>query len=132
MRGLAWPSCPRDRNRHKTAARGGLLPLARARLDMRASPTRLSSRRVALRRRGRCQPVTARLWARSRAVARAVRLSNEGWPRHAVAHVRVLVCGRPWSLPGFSLVYRLFSRHLSAQAPVAGRSRLRVRGMTDW
>lgn len=111
MRGLAWPSCPRDRNRHKTAARGGLLPLARARLDMRASPTRLSSRRVALRRRGRCQPVTARLWARSRAVARAVRLSNEGWPRHAVAHVRVGV--RPavepaWIFAGLSALFASF------------------------
>jgi len=86
--GPAWlPLAIGNRHRH-TAARAGCCRSARASAcvhvhDMRASsPTRLSSRRVALRRGVRCQPVAATanarlFWARA-VVARTVRQSDEG------------------------------------------------------
>ena len=128
MRGLAWPSCPRDRNRHNTAARGGLLPLARA--------------WTCARHQHGCRLVGLRFGA-----AAAVSLSprgfglerwpgsNEGWPLHAVAHARVggRAAGRGacldfrWFIGSFaSFVYAATGRRSIAVA-CAG-----VRGITDW
>ena len=126
MRGLAWPSCrpprPRDRNRHDTAARGGLLQCCRSRAlgHARVTNTAVVSSGCASARRPLSACHREALGSSGGPAATRDGLSTP-WPMCALVGGRLAV-EPAWIFAGLSALLR----HLSTRPPVAGRSRQRV------